>query len=103
MFPGVRYNRAQELGIPFMAGYAFWLHFNKKRRFQQEMLNLPFSIGIPGNQGKNDRSSVPMCFWRSDLEGNGWPACEHPLGVDLADALMISYGGLEAYGCLLRA
>ena len=77
------YDRAQELEIPFMAG-----------------------------------SSVPICFWRNTAEGEGCkpkdihyrrasahkpalradPAAEHPIGVELESALMLSYGHLEAYG-----
>jgi hypothetical protein len=36
-------------------------------------------------------SSVPNCFHRD-------PWLEHPLGTDIEDALMLSYGGLESYG-----
>ncbi|MEW6755086.1 MAG: hypothetical protein AB1505_29500 [Candidatus Latescibacterota bacterium] len=49
------YDRARQLGVPFMAG-----------------------------------SSVPL-FWRD-------PWLEHPLGAPLEEALVLSYGGLEAYG-----
>jgi hypothetical protein len=36
-------------------------------------------------------SSVPNCFHRD-------PWLEHPIGTDIEDALMLSYGGLESYG-----
>lgn len=36
-------------------------------------------------------SSVPVCFWRD-------PWLELPLGVELEEALVVSYGDLEAYG-----
>ena len=51
-------------------------------------LQIPFMAG----------SSVPMCFWRNTIDGRGYPAAEHPLGVELEDAVLLSYGGLEAYG-----
>lgn len=43
-------------------------------------------LGVPFMAG----SSVPL-FWRD-------PWLEHPLGVRLDEALVISYGGIEAYG-----
>ena len=36
-------------------------------------------------------SSVPCCFWRD-------PWLEHPVGTPLAEACVLSYGHLEAYG-----
>ena len=45
------------------------------------------SLGIPFMAG----SSVPL-FWRS-------PQYEPPVGEPLETALVLSYGGLEAYGC----
>ena len=36
-------------------------------------------------------SSVPICFHRD-------PWLDHPLDTDIEDCLMLSYGGLEAYG-----
>ena len=36
-------------------------------------------------------SSVPVCFWRD-------PWLEHPIGTPLEEALVLSYGDLEAYG-----
>lgn len=36
-------------------------------------------------------SSVPNCFHRD-------PWLEHPIGTDIEDAVMLSYGGLESYG-----
>lgn len=36
-------------------------------------------------------SSVPCCFWRD-------PFLEYPVETDFEDVLMISYGGIEAYG-----
>ena len=37
-------------------------------------------------------SSVPQCFHRD-------PFFEHPIGSNIEDAVMLSYGGIEAYGC----
>ena len=61
---------------------ARWMYDRAKQ------LQIPFMAG----------SSVPMCFWRNTLDGRGYPEAEHPLGVELEDAVLLSYGGLEAYG-----